>query len=244
MMWRDSRPPYLRLAADLRAQIMAGDLPAPGTDKLPSIAQLLESSDTTSASVVQRALAVLSEEGLIESRHGRGTFVRQKSITPILATPGINLGEGVARLKYDLLEVEDVPAPADVASVFGVDRGELVVLRKQVGYRSATGQRVELVWNYYRTDMAHGTPLALRMKMTGGSQAYFESIGRFYGEMDDVVTGRAPTTEEAEILQLPAEAFVLRTLRCITDQDGTPIEVSVFVKGTHLFASRYRHVLR
>lgn len=242
-IWHDGRPPYLRLAADLRARIMSGDLPAEGTDKLPSIAQLLKDFDTSSTSVVQRALGVLSDEGLIQAQQGRGTVVTAESVTPILATPGINLGDGEDRLKYDLLAIGEVPAPADVAKALGIDRGDTVVLRKQVGYRRLSGQRVELVWNYYPTEIARDTPLAGRRKMLGGSKPYFESVGRFETEMDDIVTGRSPTVEEAEVLRLPAEAFVLRTLRRIADQDGTPIEVSVFVKGTHLFASRYRHVL-
>lgn len=243
-IWHDNRPPYLRYAADLRARIMSGDLPAEGTNKLPSIAQLMKDYSTTSTSVIQRALGLLAAEGLVEAQQGKGTVVTAKSVTPILATPGINLGEGEDRLKYDLLDIAEVPAPTDVAKELGVGRGDAVVLRKQVGYRRKSGLRVELVWNYYRTEIARDTPLAGGHKMVGGSKSYFESIGRFETEMDDVVTGRAPTVEEAEILQLPAEAFVLRTLRRITDQDGTPIEVSVFVKGTHLFASRYHHTLR
>lgn len=243
-MWTDSRPPYVRHAADLRARIMSGDLPEAGTDKLPSVAQLMEDFETTSTSVVQRAIAVLASEGLVDVRRGRGTYVAETPITPVLATPVINPDGGPSKFRYELLEVGDVPAPVEVAREYKIQRGAAVVLRKQVGYSKSDGQPVELVWNYYLTADAHGTPLMEDAKLAGGAKAYFESVGRFQTEMDDVLTGRAPTTEEAKALRLPAEAFVMRTLRRITDQDGTPFEVSVIAKGTHLFAVRHHHVLR
>lgn len=72
----DSPPAYLRLAADIRARVAAGEL-RPG-DKVPSVAKLVEQYGLSTTSV-RTAIAMLQSEGLIERRRGSGTYVRQQS---------------------------------------------------------------------------------------------------------------------------------------------------------------------
>ncbi|MEO3821530.1 GntR family transcriptional regulator [Plantactinospora sp. B24E8] len=67
-------PAYLRIVAELRDQIRAGDL-APG-DKLPTEAKLRERYGV-STTVVKWALSILKSEGLVEGRRGSGNYVRQ-----------------------------------------------------------------------------------------------------------------------------------------------------------------------
>ena len=69
-------PPYRQVAAILRAQIEAGELP-PGR-RLPSIAALVQTygiARTTAA----KALRVLIDEGLAEVSPGMGTYVTGRS---------------------------------------------------------------------------------------------------------------------------------------------------------------------
>jgi DNA-binding GntR family transcriptional regulator len=63
--------PKQQVADQLRAKIESGEM----GPLLPSIMKLAELTGT-SAMTVQRALAILKEEGLIYSVPGRGTFVR------------------------------------------------------------------------------------------------------------------------------------------------------------------------
>lgn len=65
-------PAYRRVAAALRDQIKAGQF-APG-DRLPSETEMTISLGV-SRITVRHALAVLAAEGLVETRHGAGTFV-------------------------------------------------------------------------------------------------------------------------------------------------------------------------
>ncbi|WP_240506614.1 TetR/AcrR family transcriptional regulator C-terminal domain-containing protein [Thermoactinospora rubra] len=65
-------PPYLRIAAELRRRIQAGEL-APG-DKAPSTRAVARDFGVALATAV-RALAVLKEEGLVEARPRSGTVV-------------------------------------------------------------------------------------------------------------------------------------------------------------------------
>jgi GntR family transcriptional regulator len=67
-------PPYLQLAAILRAQIQSGQLP-PGT-RLPSVLALAGQYQVAQVTV-QKALSILKAEGLIVAYTGYGTFVSE-----------------------------------------------------------------------------------------------------------------------------------------------------------------------
>lgn len=70
----DSREwPYRQLAAQYRERIAAGTL----SGRLPTLAELSEEAGVA-VMTVQRALAVLKDEGLIEGQAGRGVFVVKK----------------------------------------------------------------------------------------------------------------------------------------------------------------------
>ena len=64
--------PYVQLAGLLRKRIKAGQI----GPRVPSIMELAEESGLAPATV-KRALALLREEGLIETVPGRGTFVHR-----------------------------------------------------------------------------------------------------------------------------------------------------------------------
>lgn len=67
-------PPYLQIAASLRRVIESGEL-APGA-RLPSLNRLAQEWQVSKGTVV-RAVAVLADAGLVESRQGWGTFVKR-----------------------------------------------------------------------------------------------------------------------------------------------------------------------
>jgi DNA-binding GntR family transcriptional regulator len=66
---------HQRIAADLRQQIESGDL-QPG-DVLPSDAALVEQYGV-SRGTARQAFAALESAGLVETRHGKGRFVRRR----------------------------------------------------------------------------------------------------------------------------------------------------------------------
>jgi DNA-binding GntR family transcriptional regulator len=63
--------PYQQLAGRLRERIAAGEL----GPKLPSLMVLAEQAGV-SPTTVQRALAILKDEGVVYGAPGRGIFVR------------------------------------------------------------------------------------------------------------------------------------------------------------------------
>lgn len=70
----DRRSLHERIAADLRDEIMSGDL-APGAN-LPSTAQLKERFDASNATI-QKALQLLKDEQLVVGRAGAAVTVRE-----------------------------------------------------------------------------------------------------------------------------------------------------------------------
>jgi len=81
-----------RVIADLRESARAG---APG-DRLPSVRELM-ARHRASPVTVQRAIAVLAAEGVVDPRPGRGTFVAERAdevaAAPDLSWQAVALGE-------------------------------------------------------------------------------------------------------------------------------------------------------
>lgn len=230
----DDRPPSHKVAADLRAQIMAGRLVP--DEKLPSTAQLAERYDVVTTTV-QNAVKILKEEGFVTSKAGSGVYVRDRR--PFVVDASAYYDPASRGVTYRLLSVvPDLEAPADVARSLGEDRA---VLRHRMTLRG--DEPLELSWSYYPLSIANGTPLAGRGKIRGGAPAVLAEAGYPEREFVDQVSSRLPTPEEAELLELPPGLTVLRQFRTIYSDDGRPVEVSILIKDAHLYELMYRQVI-
>jgi GntR family transcriptional regulator len=106
----DHRPRHQQIAAELRDLIMRGEL-GPGT-QLPSTAQLVERYGAANATI-QHALKALKDEGFLDSRVGKGVYVRDRQ--PFGIDAAAYLAPTPGRFRYRLLTVETVVPPADIA---------------------------------------------------------------------------------------------------------------------------------
>lgn len=105
------RPLYQQIAAQIRAQIGAGQLPT-GT-RLPTIRQLSQSLGVTRLTV-QSAYGELQAEGLIEATVGRGTFVASTAQPrSLMATLGRRINPD--SVLNDLLQVTQIPVARSLA---------------------------------------------------------------------------------------------------------------------------------
>ncbi|UUN27571.1 GntR family transcriptional regulator [Streptomyces sp. FIT100] len=243
----DRRPLHERIAADLRDEIMCGDL-APGAS-LPSTAQLKGRFDASSATV-QKALQLLKDERLVVGRAGAAVTVRehrQRTMRPAAYMAPAHAGEpyrwlteegrnGV-RARSTLLEVAEVVPPADVSAALGLPEGATALLRRQL--LTLDDEPAELVASYYPTDIAHGTPIAQRRKIQGGTPALLAELGFPPRVSVDHVSARVPTQDQCVALVLPGNLPVLRTLRVVRSDGDRPIEATVMVKAGHLYELRY-----
>lgn len=229
----DKRPRHQQIAADLRAQIMSGALRV--GQQLSSTAALVSQYSTANATI-SRALDALKEEGFIEGRPGKGVYVRARQPFVIAATA---YKQPTPRgYSYDLLQVDDIEPPVEVAEAFGLTEGDRVVVRHRLLRHD--GKPIELSWSYYPSSLAAGTPLARRAKIRGGAPAVLADLGLPEHEFEDRISVRHPREEEIEALGLPLDVPVIRQFRVVFSAGERPIEVSILIKGGHLFELLYR----
>ena len=104
----DSRPLYLQVIEQIQRRISVGDLPA-GTE-LPSIRQLAADLQV-SVITIKRAYLELEREGIIATRHGKGSFVSNDSVVQ-------------PKLRERELEVH-LDQAAELALLLGLSKTEL-----------------------------------------------------------------------------------------------------------------------
>ncbi|MEU9121746.1 UTRA domain-containing protein, partial [Streptomyces sp. NPDC048506] len=136
-----------------------------------------------------------------------------------------------------LLRVAEVAPPADVSALLEVPEGGTALLRHQL--LLIDDEPVELVSSYYPLDIARGTAMAKRQKITGGTPALLTQLGYPPRLSVDRVSARVPTQEQFTALRLPGDLPVLRTLRVVHSDGERPIEVTVMVKAGHLYEVQY-----
>lgn len=229
----DSRPLHNQVAADFRAGIMSGDLP-PGTP-LPST-QEIATAFGVAGTTVQSALRLLKAEGYLDSRAGKAVWVRDRSQFPIKV--GTYFTPGPQGWSYKVLKVEEVTPPRDVAAAF--ESGDRVLLRSRLCLLADVP--VEICRSYYPMTVAAGTELAGMRKIKGGTPRVLTELGFPEVWFSDTVSTRLPTTEELEMLGLPAEVPVLRQFRVTRSTGDRVVEVAVLVKAGHLYEIHYPRV--
>ncbi|MFJ4985099.1 GntR family transcriptional regulator [Streptomyces sp. NPDC088732] len=225
---------YEKIADTLRQEIRAGE-PGPG-ERLPSETKLVERFKF-SLPTIQHALRVLAAEGLVEKQHGRGNFVRRprrlvlrtserhqwekdrarKPLEERLETGATehDTGLSVGDLVFSAAYFEDAATP-HLAAVFGVPEGTKLLRREYRTRYQAEDFPFNLVTSYLVYDMVSVNPEltdASREPWPGGSQSQLHTIGIEVDRVEERVTARPPTPEEAEELGLSAGGIAVMVLR-------------------------------
>jgi GntR family transcriptional regulator len=224
-------PAYARIADELREMIRDGTY-APGT-RLPTIGELSRLHHVSDI-VIRNAFAVLRTEGLIETRRGGGTVVREHPPVRRVAMdryrvethPGTepatsftrdqNIGWHQYRLDRSYSQR---PADEDLASLFGLAPGTLLLRRRFVFW--ARGDPQQLSVNYLPWALVAGTPVAdpAREPWPGGTPAQLASLGHRATRVEESVRSRMPTPDEAMTLHIAAGVPVLAITRRMLSGD-------------------------
>jgi GntR family transcriptional regulator len=124
----ERQPKYLRIHSKLRDRITSGQFP-PGSP-LPSQRELADEFGV-SVMTLRQALQLLTDEGLIETRHGSGTFAAARYAYDLghLRSFASDLMAQGASITTKPLAAEAVTPPADVAARLGI-AGEALRLRR------------------------------------------------------------------------------------------------------------------
>jgi GntR family transcriptional regulator len=236
---------FREIAGDLRQKIKAGHYTAGSV--LPPEPELAAEYGA-SRSLVNRAMQVLSAEGLIRPQRGRGTLVTWIPPIPHSAarysqTARENNGaKGAfdAEIKARGLEprheitVEHAEPPTEVADALGLPFGEMNCL---VRHRRllASGIPVRLNASWFPLEIAKGTVLEQPGPViTGGVKSALADLGYTQVEATErIIPSRLPTVAEANALEISPERTVTDIFHVGRTAEGRAVEVTTTVTPAH-----------
>jgi GntR family transcriptional regulator len=238
---REERQLPSRTIADaIRSQIESGELP-PGA-QLPSERDLA-SAYGTARNTAREAVRLLADAGLVITDQGKGSFVRpQMSLirlgndrySPRHRDTGLSpfLLECAKQGKtgrFEVLSIDRVQPPSDVAERLGVSgRTKSVLRRENVFY--ADDDPVERVTTYIPWTIAKGTGLLQdEVPHQFGIHGVLEDQGHTMTRLREEVSTRMPRPDETRLLRLRPGVPVLDVWHTSIDQDGQPYELTRFV---------------
>jgi GntR family transcriptional regulator len=242
---------YEVVADELRRRIQSKELSA--RNRMPGEAALAEHY-RVSLPTVRQALAVLRHEGLIEARHGVGTYVRasrikvrrtderhqweknrvhesesvRRSTGATEFDTGLSMPDLTFTARYTTTEAND-----DLADAFAITAGTKLLQRDyRTQYRSENAP-FSLVRSYLVYEVVEANPDLLddgNEPWPGGTQHQLSTIGIELARITEEVHTRMPTANEADELDIPTTGVAVFDLRGISiDVNGQVVEVADIV---------------
>jgi GntR family transcriptional regulator len=241
---------YDRIADDLRKKVSTGEW-ASG-QQIPPETDLMRDY-RVSLNTMRTALKVLRSEGLLEARHGTGTFVsaprqrvrrvndryhwekgRVHKSEDELRTKGateVDTGLPVQDLTFSAT-YDQVKADERLAAMFNVLVGEPMLHRLYTA--ASASEQVPLSFNdsYIPLALIQANPDLLdqdREPWPGGTQRQLASVGIELDRIVDEVTARPPQGDEAERLGLHPGVSLIVVRKISVDTTDRVVEVSEIV---------------
>jgi GntR family transcriptional regulator len=235
-------PLYRQIAEELRRKIDSGEL-TPGS-RLPTEDELMEIY-TASRNTVRGAINQLLIRGLVNTLHGKGTFVAEQ-VNPIVTTltsdpkTGSGGGEGLVytaevaasgrEATTSGIQVEVQQASPAVADALGVPPGSDVISRHE--QRFVDGRPWSLQTSFYPRSLAERAP---RLQDPGsideGTVAYLRQRGVEQVGYRDALEVRSPNPQETAFFDLPTDGRipVIEIFREAFNQHHTCVRLTITV---------------
>ena len=244
---RSDRPLALQLADLLRAEIQEGRR-RPGS-QLPTESEF-QHDYGVSRTTIRAALATLAGEGLVVTRKGFGSYVRDRrplrrvssthrhashraSGKPEFDTEAIAQGQIPSRR---VLRTGRVPVPADVATWLQCAPGDEAVIRERL--QLLDGVPAVISVSYYPLWLAAGTRLESPEALPEGPDNLIEDLGHVFARGIELLAARMPSPDESRLLDLDPGVPVVRLLHIDYDPDGRALQVAddLYAADRHEFA--------
>jgi GntR family transcriptional regulator len=236
------RPAYNQVAEQLRQRIYSGEFP-PGA-KLPSEAGLIQQYNVSRVTA-RGAIKELQTEGLIVTRQGKGSFVRDreptrrlaagryhadadyaaKRISEPLTSYGFDYAADRERYRVDS-SFRETRASPKVAELFGVPTKEAVQERRLIFYIDDRPEQI--ITSFLLYEAVRGTPVADpdNEPWPGGVIGALASLGIVPVAVEESVRSRMPTPDEADTLRLATGVPVLVVTRRTLAENNRTVEVA------------------
>ncbi|MGC9667945.1 GntR family transcriptional regulator [Planosporangium sp. 12N6] len=227
-------PKYQRIADELRREIKSGIF-KPG-ERLPAETALLDrfrvQFPRLALPTLRDALKLLRAEGLIEAKHGVGTFVTetrrlQRRSRHRYGRARTDRKLLTSHLRHEIPFAGRGPAPGHIAEAAGIEPGTEMVIRRRTLYDKETGKPQELGASYIPVSIGGGTYLE---EPTVVPQALFlcveELSGKRYAKAYDRWQWRMPSPTEVDALQISSNSGVVHLVHVARAADDSLLEVS------------------
>lgn len=250
-------PAYLEIASDCRARILDGRLPAGA--KLPSESELMRSY-SVSRIVAKMAINVLRNEGLIVSRKGKGSFVKEirriirdstnrysrsnsQSTSPFASDTARSGQRGDWEFQSD-----ETTATEDIAHRLEIEFGAPVM---RTTYRffagrpetasTGRGEPIQLSTSWEPLALTSGSPIIRPEEgPIVGVVARMDSIGVHISHVLERVTARAALPQEIQALELTAQGSYILLIQRTHYADDRPVETCDIVFPGDRYELTYR----
>lgn len=244
-------PAYRRIAKFYRGKIQKGDLQDGA--KLPSERELCQLHDVSTITA-RNAVRLLQEWGFAIGIRGKGVFVRRLTKLTRIAPQRYFRGQE-ARTYVREAEASGVPlnvdhhtkrgkAPARIARRLGIETGAPVTITR---YRiSMGGEPVTRSVAYEPLAITRGTDIEFPHEgplADQGIVARFDHIGVRVNQVEEILTIRTPTADEARELEMPKTSPVVeitQTFRRVPqDGEAEAVETADLVFPADRYELRY-----
>jgi GntR family transcriptional regulator len=237
-----NQPMYRYIADDLRTKIGSGEL-APNA-KLSTEGELSEEYEA-SRNTVREAIRRLTDEGLLESRPGQGTFVARKVnpfVTVLTADPKTGFGGGdtaayMSEVRSNHREptnseprVAVVTVSPEVAALLDISPNSQVVSRSQDRYIDGIPRSTQTTFYLMDFITKGATNLLMAKDIEGGAVKYLaDELGVKQTGYRDWITGRLASDEEQAFFGIGHNAAVFVDSRVAFDQNNAPMRLTVTI---------------
>ncbi|MFC9339626.1 GntR family transcriptional regulator [Streptomyces sp. NPDC057020] len=248
---RDSgKPRYLQIADDLVQQINEAAL-EPG-EQMPSESDLMQKY-SASQGTVRKAMAELRATGLIDTLHGKGSFVKRRPPVRRKSSDRFRRSHRTAGKAAYLAEAEQsgskpsvsvlyvgpVDAPADIAERLSVPTGSKILARRRLYF--SDGIPTEEAISYLPWDVAKDIPQLFEENPGGGGiYARLEENGHSLVEFTETVRVRLATKQEVAALSLSPGSPIIHLTRNAETSNGRVVEVCDTFMAADQFVLEYR----
>ncbi len=216
-------PKYYQLKHILREMVTSMSAGTP----VPSEADLCHKFDV-SRTTVRKALSDLTQEGLIYTIQGKGTFAGgpKKRSSWVAQTGGLfaDMTERGFTVTMKQLDLSIIPAEENIARELQVKEGSDIV--KLVRLRFVDGKPFDICTNYLVADRFPGIE-----KMEIGTHSLYSTLRSVFGVKFvsgvRLIEAGSCTPDEARLLQIPNNSPLLIMRSTMFDEKGEAIEHGV-----------------
>ncbi|WP_194841654.1 GntR family transcriptional regulator [Sporosarcina obsidiansis] len=225
-------PLHIQLRKSIEKKIKQGLF----KEKIPSERELMETYEV-SRSTVREAISQLVIDGILEKKHGKGTFISKHPIhywagNFISTTEIIEQMQKTPSTKLIRHGIEIIPD--ELKKEIELDNAYLI---KRVRYANEVPLAIET--QYYpvhvglqlaNLDISHGTLYDLMEN----------ELSIPLHEADEKITSQKIGPEDAELLNLPADCYTLHLERFVYDVHGDLVEYCIADYNPELYAFHFK----